>query len=329
MKTQYLSSLKSKIENCSSSMKKAQAALIPVKRDLWTWAEGTAQHASALKAKAQLDKQIADYKKEIADAKRWLKNPEIIRRNKIAARVRHLLWCMDLDGDAVIRTCLVNDHVGGKVYGVSEKEKEWGVYAKSSAYANFPKIWHNIDVQVDPNWDRLVDALGLAMVGGMLTLSAKPAGRFRKALALAKTLDVELFEAIWLRKGRGFNVVQENGFIAVKRTRLGLLPMTAYHSASPMTAVEGAHRKFQNLDLDALPIEQRDVPADAVATWADAEAVGACIPGVKAWCDKVGINHRQESVLLIDVVRAYYQHPAPEAKAIILRVLRQYPRKAA
>jgi hypothetical protein len=161
----------------------------------------------------------------------------------------------------------------------------------------------------------------------MLTLSAKPAhkGRNRKALELAEKYDIELFEAIWMRKGRGFQVTTETGFIAVKRTSLGVIPTTAYHGDSAMTAVNGSHRKFQN--IDNLPLELRDVPVDAVATWADAKAVGACESGVRNWCDLVGLDHTVASVPLIEVVRGYYRKPAPEAKAIILRVLKAFPRK--
>ncbi|EGQ60416.1 hypothetical protein GGI1_00295, partial [Acidithiobacillus sp. GGI-221] len=151
--------------------------------------------------------------------------------------------------------------------------------------------------------------------------------RSRKALELAARYNIELLEAAWMRKGRGFQVTTEIGFIAVKRTSLGLIPTTAYHSESAMAAVEGSHRKFQN--IDHLPLEVRDVPADAVVTWSDAKAIGACESGVKNWCDLVGIDHAAASVPLIDVVRGYYLKPAPEAKAIILRVLKSCPRKAA
>jgi hypothetical protein len=224
----------------------------------------------------------------------------------------------------------VNGAPGGKVEAKTENTKNWDYYAKSyTRCGGFPKIEHDVLITVDPDWGKQVYDRDLEFLGGMLTLSAKPAhkGRNRKALELAARYDIELLEAIWMRKGRGFQVTTETGFIAVKHTSLGVIPTTAYHSESAMTAVEGAHRKFQN--IDDLPLEVRDVPMDAVATWADADGVGACRSGVTNWCNLVGIDHTASSVPLIDVVRGYYLKPAPEAKAIILRVLRSCPRKAA
>lgn len=326
MKTIYMHQLNRTIKTATSDLADATKALVPVKKELGFWRPGRPEHAAAMASKANLDQRIKGFKKEIADAERLKKNPEVLRRHEIRKSVERLAkHGMDLDGaDSVY--CHVNDAPGGKVEAVTENTKNWNFYAKSF---KFPKIEHDVVITVDPDWDKQVYDRDLEFLGGMLTLAARPAhkGRHRKALELAEKYDIDLFDAVWMRKGRGFQVTTENGFIAIKRTSLGLIPSTAYHSGSAMGAVEGSHRKFQN--IDHLPLEVRDVPAGAMATWADADAIGACRPGVKNWCDLVGIDHAAAGVPLIDVVRGYYLKPVPEAKAIILRVLRSCPRKAA
>lgn len=324
MKTIYLGTLNATINDATIALTKAQQALVTVKKELKMWQAGTPMHTSNLDLKTKLDSKIAVLKKQIADARRLKKNKEVLRRDSIRTDIESIVeFDMDLDkADSVL--CFVNDAPGGEVKAETENAKNWNYYAKSFKY---PRIEHDIRVTVNPDWDKSVRDRDLAFLGGMLTLSAKSAHktRNRQALELADRYSIDLYEAVWMRKGRGFQVSTETGFIAIKRTSLGAIPATAYHGASALTAVEGCHRKFQN--IDDLPLEVRDVPADAVATWADAKAVGACDAGVKAWCDAVDIDHAAASVPLVDVVRGYYKKPAPEAKAIVLRVLRGYPRK--
>lgn len=325
MKTIYMGTLSRTIETATVGLNAAIKALIPVKKELKIWQPGRPEHTAASALKSALDTKIAGFQKQIADAQRLKKNPEVLRRHAICESVEYIgEYGMDL-GKANSVRCYVNDAPGGKIEAKTENSKNWDYYAKS---CKFPKIEHDVLITVDPDWDKQVKNRGLEFLGGMLTLGAKPAhkGRNRTALELAETFDIELFEAVWMRKGRGFQVTTETGFIAVKRTSLGLIPTTAYHGESAMAAVKGSHRKFQN--IDDLPLELRDVPVDAVATWADAEAVGACGPGVKNWCNGVGIDHTAESVPLLEVVRGYYRSPASEAKAIILRVLKASPRRA-
>ena len=330
MKTIYMYDLNSTIKTATAELDKARKALVPVKKELKTWQPGRPEHEAAMVFKANLDTRIKGFQKQIADAERLKKNPDVLRRHEIRKSVEHIAqYGMDLaKADSVL--CYVNDVPGGKVEAVTENSKNWNYYAKSYMKAGgFPKIEHDVCITVDPDWDRQVYDRDLEFLGGMLTLAARPAhrGRNRKALELAARYNIELLEASWMRKGRGFQVATEIGFIAVKRTSLGLIPTTAYHSDSAMAAVEGSHRKFQN--IDHLPLEIRDVPADAVVTWADARAIGACESGVESWCNLVGIDHGKPSVPLIDVVRGYCLKPMPEAKAIILRVLKACPRKAA
>jgi hypothetical protein len=324
MKTIYIRDLNATIANATAALTKAQQALTPVKKELKVWRPGTTTHTENLTIKAKLDSKIAGLKKRIADAQRLKKTKEVLRRDAIRMDVESIAqFDMDLyKADSVL--CYVNDAPGGVVKAETENAKNWTYYAKSFKY---PKIEHDIRMTVNPDWDKSVQDRDLAFLGGMLTLSAKTAHkvRNRNALELADRYNIDLYEAVWMRKGRGFQVSTESGFIAIKRTSLGAIPATAYHGASALKAVEGCHRKFQN--IDDLPLEIRDVPADAVATWADAKAVGACDVGVKAWCDAADIDHTAASVPLVDVVRGYYKKPAPEAKAIILRVLRGYPRK--
>ena len=326
MKTIYMCTLNSTIKTATAELDKARKALVPVKMELKTWRPGRPEHAAALSLKADLDTRIKGFQKQITNAERLKKDHEVLRRHEICESVERIAkYGMDLaKADSV--NCYVNDVADGKVEAVTENTKNWRYYAKS---CKFPKVEHDVVITVDPDWDGQVYDRGLEFLGGMLTLGAKPAhkGRHRKALELAAKYNIELFEAAWMRKGRGFQTSTETGFLAVKRTSLGMIPSTAYHGESAMAAVEGSHRKFQN--IDHLPLEARDVPADAGATWADARAIGACESGVKNWCNLVGIDHTAASVPLIDVVRGYYLKPAPEAKAIILRVLKACPRKAA
>jgi len=330
MQTIYMSNLNNTIKSATADLNESIQAMVPVKKELKTWQPGRPEYEAALARKVTLDTRIAHLKKRIADAKRLKKHPEVLRRHKICESVARLAnYGMGLEkADSV--NCYVNDAVGGEVKAVTENTKNWHYYAKSYTKAGgFPKIKHDVVITVNPDWDKQVYDRDLEFLGGMLTLSAKPAhkGRHRKALELAARYNIDLFEAVWMRKGRGFQVSTESGFIAVKRTSLGVIPSTAYHSESVMAAVEGSHRKFQN--IDDLPLEVRDVPMDAVATWADASAIGACRTGVINWCNLVGIDHGKSSVPLIEVVRGYYLKPVPEAKAIILRVLKACPRKAA
>ncbi|MBU2720567.1 hypothetical protein HF563_14600 [Acidithiobacillus ferridurans] len=327
MKTVYMCNLNRIIKDANADLDKSIQALVPVKKNLKIWQPGRPEHDAALALKAALDARIKGTRKQIANAELLKKNPEVLRRHKICESVEHLArYGMGLEkADSV--TCLVNNEVGEAVAAMTKNTENWNFYAKS--YTKFPKIQHNVAIRVNPDWDQQVCNRDLEFLGGMLTLAARPAhkGHHRKALELAARYDIDLLEAAWMRKGRGFQVSTETGFIAVKRTSLGLIPTTAYHSESAMAAVEGSHRKFQN--IDDLPLEIRDVPADAVATWADARAIGACDSGVQNWCNLVGIDHTVSSVPLIDVVRGYYLKPAPEAKAIILRVLKACPRKTA
>ena len=326
MKTIYIRDLNATIANATAALTKAQQALTPVKKELKVWRPGTTTHTENLTIKAKLDSKIAGLKKRIADAQRLKKTKEVLRRDAIRMDVESIAqFDMDLyKADSVL--CYVNDAPGGVVKAETENAKNWTYYAKSFKY---PKIEHDIRMTVNPDWDKSVQDRDLAFLGGMLTLSAKTAHkvRNRNALELADRYNIDLYEAVWMRKGRGFQVSTESGFIAVKRTSLGAIPSTAYHSKSAMAAVDGSHRKFQN--IDHLPMEMRDVPVDAVATWADASAIGACRSWVINWCNLVGIDHTASSVPLIDVVRGYHLKPAPEAKAIILRVLKACPRKAA
>ncbi|OCB03099.1 hypothetical protein BBC27_09630 [Acidithiobacillus ferrivorans] len=248
MKTIYMCTLNRTIKTATFGLVDASKALVSVKKELKTWQPGRPEYDAAMSLKAALDTRIKGLKKRITDAERLKKNPEVLRRHKICESVERIAkYGMDLaKADSV--DCHVNNAAGGKVEAVTENTNNWSHYAKS---CKFPKVEHDIVITVDQDWDREVYDRDLGFLGGMLTLSAKTAhkGRHRKALELAKTLDVDLFEAVWMRKGRGFQVTTETGFIAVKRISLSLpILTTAYHSESAMAAVEGSHRKFQNLD---------------------------------------------------------------------------------
>ncbi len=247
MKTIYMCTLNSTIKIATDKLADASKALIPVNKELKTWQPGRPEYDAAMSLKMALDTRIKGLKKRIADAERMKKNPEVLRRHEICESVERIAkYGMDL-AKADLVGCYVNDVADGKVEAVTENTKNWDYYAKS---CKFPKVEHDIVITVDPDWDGQVYDRDLEFLGGMLTLGAKPAhkGRNRKALELAKTLGVDLFEAVWMRKGRGFQVTTETGFIAIKRTSLGPIPSTGYHSTTALGAVEGSHRKYQNID---------------------------------------------------------------------------------
>lgn len=312
-----ISVLKFNIKVSNNNISEMQALMPAIQQELRTWQAGTKAYEKAAAEKADLLQRIKAEKKTIAASQKLLKHPEVLRRHHIYRDVEGILDVMMPDLDS---PHYVSVFIGAEVQAETNTDYDYGYYAKSYGH---PKKIQNPVVTVLKDWDTAIQSRGLALLGGMLTLSAKPAKKQKEVLQLADKVGVELYEAVWVRN-RGFQLRTETGFIAVKRTSLGVLPHTAYHSESPKKAVNGAYRKYQNSDYN-LPLEKRDVPADATATWSDAHAVGACESGVKNWCDSVGIDYKQESVPLIDVVRGYYAYPLPEAKAIILRVLKQYP----
>lgn len=328
MKTLYVSDLKSALRRLKGEVAQVEQSLVAVHKELKTWRKGSENHSAALQQYGSLRQRLGTLKKSILENERLLKHPQVIRRNRIAKEVGEwVLATFPTLANARGLRVYVNDEPGGNVMAYTTEEKDWNFYAKSYMRSGgFPKIHHDVVIKVNPDWDKQVENRDLELLGGMVTLDAKPVhrGRYRKAVELADKLGIDLYEAVWLTKGRGYQVDERTGFIAVKRTSLGIIPHTAYHSESAMAAVEGSHRKFRN--VCDLPLEIRDVPMDAVVTWADAKATGACESGVRNWCNQVRIDANRDSVPLIEVVRGYYLRPMPEAKAIILRVLRNHPR---
>ncbi|BDB14071.1 hypothetical protein [Acidithiobacillus ferrooxidans] len=218
MKTIYMSNLNSTIKSATADLKTATQALAHAKRELWTWQPGRPEHKAAADLKAALGTRIVHLKKQIADAQRLKKHPEVIRRNAIAASVWAAMDLVDLEHASGYQV-LVNDSPKGKVDAYTDEELDWNYYAKSYGH---PKKFYYPTVRVNPDWDETVQLCGLEIVGGMVTLSAKPLTKgHRDARDVAGRHEIAVYESEWVRKGRGFQIYLESGFLAVFRLPLG------------------------------------------------------------------------------------------------------------
>lgn len=83
------------------------------------------------------------------------------------------------------------------------KEKNWNVY--KGAYKGWAATSDDHFVTVPTDWLTTVHKRGLAVVGGMMTLSATP---------VSDTDGIEVYKAVWARQGRGYEVVTVAGYIA-------------------------------------------------------------------------------------------------------------------
>lgn len=91
---------------------------------------------------------------------------------------------------------------GTPSYSVS-MEKNWDVY--KGAYKGWAANADHHFVTVPTDWLSTVRNRGLAIVDGMMTLSASPASEID---------GIEVYKAVWARQGRGYDVVTAAGFIA-------------------------------------------------------------------------------------------------------------------
>ncbi|MEL5850212.1 MAG: hypothetical protein U7M05_12755, partial [Candidatus Igneacidithiobacillus chanchocoensis] len=180
-----------------------------------------------------------------------------------------------------------------------------------------------------------VEARGLAVAGGMLTLDARRLTKgHRAARDVAEKHGVEIYEAAWVKRGRGFQISKEEGFLGAARLPLG--GIVSYHSTTAMGAVDGAIRKRANLPnltecqnlADRLARREIDTAGIRV-TIADAHATGACTAGIRSWCNRVGIDYSVPSVPLDDVLRGYQKAPVKEALAVIFKLVRDHSRSKA
>lgn len=204
--------------------------------------------------------------------------------------------------------------------GIKQTESlDWDYYSKATKY---PKKVVDTELTVPAAWWLRVRAHGLEVVDDMLTLDAQRAE--------GAPADVDLFAAVWLTQGRGYEITAWRGYIARERTT-GI----SYHGADPAAALRGLNRKLGAARAtgklqDLLAKHGIDgVVARAphlTVSLSDARATGACEYGIRSWCHRAGLPYEAGSASLSDVYAAYRAHPLPEARAAILHALRRQKR---
>lgn len=193
----------------------------------------------------------------------------------------------------------------------------WDVYC--GAYKGWPAMVTIFAITVPRSWLSRVDARGLAVVGGMMTLDAVPID--------AACAGVEAFAATWVEQGRGYAATVVRGIIA----RSG--PVT-HHGTNLEDAVAGLQRKRRaqaRVPRASGRTMQRDRMLQALerrhgeerVVMADSEAVGNCSSGTRSWLEGVGIDATAESCTLAEVVRGFRASPRPEVLAVLLQVQRR------
>jgi hypothetical protein len=156
----------------------------------------------------------------------------------------------------------------GEANITSDVEEGWIDYKRQGWRRGIKS--QEITVTIPLRWDARVNARGLAVVDGLLTLDAEP--------VKGPPEGIELYRATWARQGRGLELGRECGIIA-RHTESG----TTYHSTaqekatppkgmasyayvlvpSSKAAVAGLKRK---LAAQGIPAEVRQARAQAAAT---------------------------------------------------------------
>jgi hypothetical protein len=191
------------------------------------------------------------------------------------------------------------------------------------AYKGWAAREDHHSITVPHGWLVRVHKRGLAVVDGMLTLDAAPLDHAPDG--------VRLYAAVWAEQGRGYEVHNRRGVIALA------VDGTAYHGADVDQAVRGLARKLTGRRLSAewaaLAAASIDRFRAAVAPFgdvlvrvADARAIGACEYGIRSWCHQVGLDYEAGAATLAQVLAGYELHSAPEARAAIIHALRRVRR---
>lgn len=199
------------------------------------------------------------------------------------------------------------------------------MYSKSYGH---PGYWLVTRFTIPADWRTRVERPGLAVRDGLLTMDAV---LLDARVVGAEQIAMKIYAAVWLGQGRGNDLHAETGFLAVAGDE-------SYHSTkSPDDAAKGLARKIQakkiqvlfgRESLGSLVGKALSAKPDLAVRWADAKAVGACTPGIIAWCHQTGIDPDAPEVPLSQIYAAYQKVPAAEARATILRVLRSRARAA-
>lgn len=146
-----------------------------------------------------------------------------------------------------------------------------GRYSRRCA---FQKTYCNFEVHIPTDYEQAVLANGLAEVHGLITLSAQKVG------------DGE-YRAIWLRKGMGFTLHTEEGFIV----RRGSEEAHGKTLPAARTVIEKREREMRMIRLESaiqrqLSAGQPGEYGSIVVSIADSYAAGNCEPGTLAFRDR-------------------------------------------
>lgn len=185
---------------------------------------------------------------------------------------------------------------------------DWDYYSKNCRYPK--KLVTNI-FSFSKHYIENIISKNLDILDGMLTLSA---------IQLECKGACELYEARWLRQRRGYQITEEEGFIAVKDD-------FSFHAETAQSAVKGLARKINNTELVGAFKNGMDSAAvarliqkhgDTTVTKKDAIKAGACVSGTKNWCAKVGIDYDgRSSCTVAEIYEAWKLRPRPEIKLIL------------
>lgn len=124
---------------------------------------------------------------------------------------------------------------------------------------------------VPDDWRTAVDAVGLAVVDGLLTLDARPAGE-------------GAYAARWIEQSRGTALRHVDGYLA----RASAIAPWA-HGATVASARRTSAARLRAMDSE---VEALDCSADhrlslaAALIAAEAGTLGACAAGVRDWCER-------------------------------------------
>ena len=194
--------------------------------------------------------------------------------------------------------------------------RDFDYYSSSTPWAK--QITHT-KITVSHGWLIRVAKAGLTRAGGLLTLDAQ---------SIETTPEgITLYAATWLEQSRGYTLRAVSGVIAMDDNG------QHYHSADRKTALRGLRRKRNAVAADQKAVDVlQSHGIDAVAAscpdllvrLSDARATGACEDGIRSWCCANGLDYERGQATLAEVYAAYRQDSQPEARAVLLRVIRRH-----
>lgn len=209
--------------------------------------------------------------------------------------------------------------------GDSSSELNWENKFNSSGWA--PRDWY-FSFVVETKWYKKIYCNGLFELDGMLTIAADN---------LMSDFDgVEIYRASWLRRGRGKNVVNHTGFIAVTRDESGEVE-SAYHGQTYKKTIAGLQRKVRNanrpLQIKSVNLSIDDFIAkfqkfDFLVTLDDAYDSGSCKSGVEAWVQSCDLNFEKGYAHIREVLDAFKIHPLPEVRFAVVRAFYRRHKRA-